>query len=660
MLSFRSTTAVVLCSGVLFGAHMALAGSSTQAQTQRPPSTTAYLDRLHAEGKERVIVKFERSPNAALVEKHAGRVIREIKLLHAMIAEIPMTNMRSLENERGVLAVFPDVIISVGPEYAAPFDEPSAGRETAIGTQTHPTRAAGGTRAPSETTGAIPQWENLEAGSNSKAVWDRYGVDGTGIKVAFIDTGINYNLTDLGGGIGLGFKCLGGYDFVDDDNDPMPYIHPSDWTLSENHGTAIAASCLGSGESQIVGAAKNASYYSLRILSGPNAQGLLSDGMAAIEWCLDPDGNPATTSDSPDIINMSFAVYDQPGNPFWPSIRQDFENICNAAYDAGIILVAASGNDGYTYSAYPAAFANVVSVGGYAEDQTLFYRVIGGITYQSNGGVDIVAPGEYLSILVPEGATHHGSGTSTAAACTSGFIALQLQYARQNNIAVNNGYLWEVMRHSAKDMPLIPDPNYKGKGKIWAAESDPPPPTPQDGSIDCMAAKWPISFTLGFLDYAYTTGDGLPAYLMGTPMVQNLGLHNVTDTVGSSVEDIVNLTVTTRQAYCGREGGAGLPGASVEVFGGQAVTAGGELTLPDSYDVPWEVVPGTNQTSVEFQFQFAGNDRSLHVGYRNAEGLWVAARDPNIPAVSEWGMVAMAALMLAAGAVVVSRRRAVG
>ena len=175
-----------------------------------------------------------------------------------------------------------------------------------------------------------------------------------------------------------------------------------------------------------------------------------------------------------------------------------------------------------------------------------------------------------------------------------------------------------------------------------------------------MPANWPISFTPGFQDYAYMTGEGLPAYVTGTPMVQNLGLHNVTDAVGSSVEDIVNLTVTTRQAYYGREGGAGLPGASVEVVGGQAVTAGGELTLPDSYDVPWEVVPGTNQTSVEFLFQFAGNDRSLQAGYRNAEGLWVAARDPNIPAVSDWGVAAMAALLLAAGAVVVSRRRAVG
>jgi hypothetical protein len=171
-----------------------------------------------------------------------------------------------------------------------------------------------------------------------------------------------------------------------------------------------------------------------------------------------------------------------------------------------------------------------------------------------------------------------------------------------------------------------------------------------------MAAKWPISSTLGFLDYAYVTGDGFPAYLMGTPLVQNLGLRNVTDTLGNSGEDIVNLTVTTRQAYYGREGGGPLPGASVEVVSGQAVTAGGELTLPDSYDVPWEVVPGTNQTSVEFLFQFAGNDRSLHVGYRNAEGLWVAARDPNIPAVSDWGLVVLA-LLTATGGTLVLRRR---
>ena len=192
-----------ICSTIVL--PIAFAGSSTQAQTQRPSSTTAYLDRLHAEGKERVIVKFERSPNAALVEKHGARVIREIKLLHAVIAEIPMSNVQSLQSERGVLGVFPDVVIGIGPEYATPFDELSAGRQTDTGTETHPTRAAGGTRAPSSVT---PEWENLEAGSNSKAAWDRYGVVGTGIKVAIIDTGINYGLPDLGGGIGSGFRPI--------------------------------------------------------------------------------------------------------------------------------------------------------------------------------------------------------------------------------------------------------------------------------------------------------------------------------------------------------------------------------------------------------------------------------------------------------------------
>jgi len=91
-----------------------------------------------------------------------------------------------------------------------------------------------------------------------------------------------------------------------------------------------------------------------------------------------------------------------------------------------------------------------------------------------------------------------------------------------------------------------------------------------------MAAKWPISSTLGFLDYAYITGDGLPAYLMGTPLVQNLGLHNVTDTLGNSNEDVVNLTVTTRQAYYGREGGANHDLESFMVF------SSAEFTITES------------------------------------------------------------------------------
>jgi hypothetical protein len=66
-------------------------------------------------------------------------------------------------------------------------------------------------------------------------------------------------------------------------------------------------------------------------------------------------------------------------------------------------------------------------------------------------------------------------------------IALQLQYARQNNLSVSNEYLRSVIQNSAVWL-TGEDPVFQGHGKAWAAETDPPPPTPHDGAIDLMAA----------------------------------------------------------------------------------------------------------------------------------------------------------------------------
>ncbi|MEM6313871.1 MAG: S8 family serine peptidase, partial [Planctomycetota bacterium] len=54
---------------------------------------------------------------------------------------------------------------------------------------------------------------------------------GAGHAVAIIDSGIDYTHPDLGGGFGDGFKVVGGYDFVDEDDDPMD---------TDGHGTAVA------------------------------------------------------------------------------------------------------------------------------------------------------------------------------------------------------------------------------------------------------------------------------------------------------------------------------------------------------------------------------------------------------------------------------------
>ncbi|MGB0068856.1 MAG: hypothetical protein WBQ11_12470, partial [Isosphaeraceae bacterium] len=48
-----------------------------------------------------------------------------------------------------------------------------------------------------------------------------YAVDGTGMTVAVIDTGVDYNNPALGGGFGPGAKVVAGYDFATNTPDPM-------------------------------------------------------------------------------------------------------------------------------------------------------------------------------------------------------------------------------------------------------------------------------------------------------------------------------------------------------------------------------------------------------------------------------------------------------
>src|SRR5687768_7758639 len=72
-------------------------------------------------------------------------------------------------------------------------------------------------------------YANLVDQDDAAATWPH--LNGAGTTVAVIDTGIDYTHPSLGGGLGRDFKVIGGYDFVDDDADPMD---PS------GHGTAVA------------------------------------------------------------------------------------------------------------------------------------------------------------------------------------------------------------------------------------------------------------------------------------------------------------------------------------------------------------------------------------------------------------------------------------
>ena len=150
---------------------------------------------------------------------------------------------------------------------------------------------------------------------------------GEGIKIAVIDTGIDYTHPDLGGCLGFGCKVIGGYDFVNEDNDPMD---------DGGHGTHVAATAAGDGV--LKGVAPDAKLYGFKVLDagGGGWEGGIISG---IEFSIDLDGDGNIMEDGSDYVDIISMSLGGGGNPDDP-MSQAVDNVV----DAGVVAVIAAGN----------------------------------------------------------------------------------------------------------------------------------------------------------------------------------------------------------------------------------------------------------------------------------------------------------------------------
>lgn len=180
---------------------------------------------------------------------------------------------------------------------------------------------------------------------------------GKGIAVAIIDSGVDYGYPQLGNGIFPSEKIIGGYDFVDNDNDPYSTIE---------HGTLAALIVAGkkiSVENQFYNGLANLSkLYVLRVKSEREFHSTYEQLSKAIDWCVshqyDDPNNPIL------IINISYG-----GSRCFTecdSLVPFLTDSINKAADSGITILASSGNDGWKDSIRcPACINNVISVGAH-------------------------------------------------------------------------------------------------------------------------------------------------------------------------------------------------------------------------------------------------------------------------------------------------------
>lgn len=231
-------------------------------------------------------------------------------------------------------------------------------------------------------------------------------INGAGVTVALLDTGVDYNHPALGGGFGAGRKVKAGFDFVDNDADPMD-------TFGHGTNTAgiIAANEFTVNGNTYRGVAPNASLVALRIASGTEP---VTDATIekALQWI---EANRITHNIS--VVNFSFGA-GRHSSAFTNATNSDeFKRLA----DAGVIFTSPSGNDAGTGINWPAADPSVVAVGSVATNDTIS-------SFTQRGPLlDLLAPGESV------GTTNRGGGyglvslTSFSSPIAAGAAALLKQ-----------------------------------------------------------------------------------------------------------------------------------------------------------------------------------------------------------------------------------------
>ncbi|MFP5246172.1 MAG: S8 family serine peptidase, partial [Thermoanaerobaculia bacterium] len=240
-------------------------------------------------------------------------------------------------------------------------------------------------------------------------VWEQFSVRGRGIVVAIIDTGIDYTHPSLGNGFGPGHKVMGGWDFVNDDDDPRD---------DNGHGTHVAGIVAGN-EAPVIGVAPEASLLAYKVLNAGGG-GQLSAIIAAVERAMDPNGD-GDTSDHAHVVNMSL------GGPL--SYEDPLVHAVEQATANGVVFALSAGNARTNGSiGSPGSAPSAITVAATdREDLPAFFSSRGPIGGTWRLKPDVAAPGTEIVSARNGGGTKPASGTSMAAPHIAGVAALLLQ-----------------------------------------------------------------------------------------------------------------------------------------------------------------------------------------------------------------------------------------
>jgi thermitase len=277
----------------------------------------------------------------------------------------------------------------------------------------------------------------MTAGADIKATpaWDA-ALGDPEVVIAILDSGVDRTHPDLASKV-----ISPGRDFANDDDDA---------TDDHWHGTHVAgiAAADSNNTEGIAGVARNCKILPVKVTA--------ADGNGFYSWII--DGIIWATDQGADVINLSLGG--DIDDPF-------LEDACKYAFDRGVVVVAAAGNDYGGPVVYPAAYDGYVLAVAASDfnDQAADFS-------SSGPQVDVAAPGVYILGPAPQWYVGNGylpyvfaSGTSQAAPHVSGLAAL----IKSLKPELGPADIMKIIRYTADDVNASVDrgrDDHIGYGRI--------------------------------------------------------------------------------------------------------------------------------------------------------------------------------------------------